>query len=229
MLTISEIETNKDMFISLLKDIKRADADIDGLINYLEDVGFFLAPATTKYFGSYEGGLCEHSLKVFDILKDLIDRYDFRVVDKEERFDSLLIVGLLHDVYKATYYEKYIKNTKKYSTLGKKYDEIGKYDWVSENAYRVKENNKEIIGSKGTTSFFKISNYIPLYKDEIIALIYQSAGMDREETVEDMHEVLGNNILTLLLHLADMLASYSHYPLPMFCSEMPLKETEELE
>ena len=42
------------------KHIKRRGAD--KLLGYLVDKGFLEAPASTKYHGSYEGGLAERSV-----------------------------------------------------------------------------------------------------------------------------------------------------------------------
>ena len=42
---------------------------IDNLMEWLEnETDFFKAPASTRYHGSYEGGLLEHSLNVYDRL-----------------------------------------------------------------------------------------------------------------------------------------------------------------
>ena len=57
----------KNEFIKLYKKhIKRRGAD--KLLGYLVDKGFLEAPASTKYHGSYEGGLAEHSVNVMNRL-----------------------------------------------------------------------------------------------------------------------------------------------------------------
>ena len=43
--------------------------DLEDLISFLEKTDFFTAPASTRFHGSFEGGLVEHSLKVYEILK----------------------------------------------------------------------------------------------------------------------------------------------------------------
>ena len=52
----------KEEYINLLKSTNREG--IEKLINFLEKTDFFTAPASTRFHGSYEGGLVEHSLKV---------------------------------------------------------------------------------------------------------------------------------------------------------------------
>ena len=56
----------KEKFLELLKTVKREG--MEDLINFLEKSDFFKAPASTRFHGNYEGGLVEHSLKVYEIL-----------------------------------------------------------------------------------------------------------------------------------------------------------------
>ncbi len=69
-----DIEKNKERFISLFETyIKRRNSE--HLLNYIINKSdFFTAPASTRYHGAYEGGLCEHSLQVYDCLKDYLSR-----------------------------------------------------------------------------------------------------------------------------------------------------------
>ena len=60
----------KEEFINLLKDIDRPG--MDKLLEFLEKSDFFTAPASTRFHGSRENGLVEHSLKVYEILKEKI-------------------------------------------------------------------------------------------------------------------------------------------------------------
>ena len=55
----------KEEFIKLLKDIDRPG--MDKLLEFLEKSDFFTAPASTRFHGSRENGLVEHSLKVYEI------------------------------------------------------------------------------------------------------------------------------------------------------------------
>ena len=85
-------------FVKLYKKyIKRRGAD--KLLSYLVNNGFLEAPASTKYHGSYEGGLVEHSVNV---MNRLMRREILRDYTKE----TLAIAGLLHDVCKLDNYIK---------------------------------------------------------------------------------------------------------------------------
>ena len=134
-----EVDTNKirDCFIDELRKIKREDCDIDGLIEYLDAHEFFTSPATTQYHSAFKGGLALHSLQVYKNLVDLVNVFATKEVPNPEYVplldrepsveypeveptirvpiyneDSLLILGLLHDVSKAGLYESYFKNKK---------------------------------------------------------------------------------------------------------------------
>jgi hypothetical protein len=238
-LSDEQIATNETTFLDLIKSIKIEGADIDGLCNYLTSSDFFTAPASTKFHNSRRGGLCEHSLNVYNSLITLVDQFashdeitqiqdtnaitgepmtmpDGSPMMKEEHTrvrnfsdDTLKIVGLLHDISKTNFYESYIQAKKVYSESGSKYDNMGNFDWVSEEQYKVKEpTDRMLAGSKGTNSFLIISKYIPLAEEEIIAIINQYAGMDKTENTEDLGPILNRYNLTVLLHVADVLSSY---------------------
>ncbi len=65
--------TAKEEFISIYKEnIKREGAD--KLLEFLERSDFFTAPSSTRFHGSYEGGLVQHSLNVYHCLKDYLSR-----------------------------------------------------------------------------------------------------------------------------------------------------------
>ena len=60
-------------FVELYKKyITREGAD--KLLAFLESSDFFAAPASTRYHGNHEGGLCRHSLNVYDALVDILNR-----------------------------------------------------------------------------------------------------------------------------------------------------------
>ena len=61
----------KDDFIALLKSTNRDG--IEDLLKWLGSSDFYVAPASSRFHGSYAGGLLEHSLNVYDELKRLFD------------------------------------------------------------------------------------------------------------------------------------------------------------
>ena len=110
-----DIASLKQRFIDIYKEnITRDGADklLDYLLSSKSD--FFTAPASTKFHGNYEGGLCEHSLNVYECLCDFVKHSRF-CQKHGFSFDeeSLAIAALLHDVCKTNFYKTEMRNVKK--------------------------------------------------------------------------------------------------------------------
>ena len=196
------LEENKNRFIDELSKVDRNG--IEGLIEYLVVSDFFTAPASTKYHCDFAGGLCQHSLNVFDNIMKLNEMYDLKIDE-----DSLRLVSLLHDVSKTNFYEEYFQNKKLYSDGGSKFDEGGRYDWVSVKSYKIKEPELRMVsGEHGFNSYMIIKDYVKLTDPEITAIVNHHLGMDNGYCFKDMNEVCDRYPLVPLLHLADMCSVY---------------------
>lgn len=197
------IQENKDRFIKALRKITRPGADIEGLINRLDGGGFFEAPYTTDSFRSYAGGLCEQALCRYVELFSLKDRFDSVGIT----MDSAIIVGLLADVGKMGYFERNIRNKKVYSPNGKKVDEIGNFDWVAEEGYKVKDPKERFIfGSLCQNSERIITDHIPLTIDESAAIIHLHA--DYENPNLNLASIYLTYPLAVFANCADKIASF---------------------
>ena len=96
-------------------NVSRIKGNADKLLEYLTSTAcdFFTAPASTRFHGSYPGGLCEHSLNVYDCLCDYMARDRVREeygLDYSE--ESIAIVALLHDLCKTNFYVESTRNVK---------------------------------------------------------------------------------------------------------------------
>lgn len=211
-LTDVEIEENKQEFISRLKEIKRP-GDVEGLIKYLEESDFFYAPASAKYHSAFKGGLCAHCLNVHRNLEHLV--FDMHNTDKltsadipaQDLIESVAIVALLHDISKANFYETFAMNKKVYNEKGTKSDNLGRFDWVSEEAYKVREeNNRFIFGTHAQNSERIVSSFLPLYDSEACAIINHHSVYDNPNL--NITAIYDRFTLAALLHVADMLATY---------------------
>ena len=72
-MTDRELQAQKEKFTSIYRSkIHREGAD--KLLEWLcsEQSDFFLAPASTRYHGAENGGLCRHSLNVYECLVDIL-------------------------------------------------------------------------------------------------------------------------------------------------------------
>lgn len=84
---------------------------IEHVIKKLEELGFFMAPASTKFHLNYEGGLLEHSMNVCETALELREMM-IRKKDELSEFlpqESVIIAALLHDVCKTDIYKPAIK------------------------------------------------------------------------------------------------------------------------
>lgn len=112
---------DKERFVSILRATNRAG--IANVIAGLEELGFFMAPASTRFHGSFPGGLMLHSLNVYDqavILRDaeLKVRPDLANALTD---DTIAIAALLHDVCKAEVYKEVEKFRKDKDNQWEKY------------------------------------------------------------------------------------------------------------
>ena len=64
------------------------------LLEWLEQAGFYTAPASKSHHGAYGGALFDHSLQVTYELIQLTEKLDL----KREREESPAVVGMVHDV-----------------------------------------------------------------------------------------------------------------------------------
>lgn len=201
------IETNKETFCTFLKQIRRDGARIDDLIKKLENSDFFYAPASTKYHNSVRGGLCDHSLNVYYNLRSLVKNKHLESVISEE---TILICGLLHDISKINVYEESIRNKKVYHELGKKYDNLGNFDWVSEKTYQMKDiKDRFIYGNHEETSEYMIRKYIPLKLEESVAILTHHGSLSYDSvSIESVSQKYERYPLACLLHVADMISTY---------------------
>lgn len=173
---------NKERFIELyLTYIKRNGAP--ELLEWLENSDFFTAPASTRYHEAYKGGLCEHSVNVFDELVRLKKAYPGIKVSLE----TAAIVSLLHDLCKVGCYKTELRNKKENGV------------WVSVPFYTHQED--VCFGGHGSKSVFIIQRFMKLTDEEIAAI---NCHMGVENGNFAVYDAFRQFPLAFLLHTADM-------------------------
>ena len=103
----------KEEFIQIYRaNITRPCAE--ELLDYLEyKSDFFTAPSSARFHGSYEGGLCEHSVNVYHCLVDYLARERVQeLYGMEYSAETVAIVALLHDLCKIGCYRPGTRNVK---------------------------------------------------------------------------------------------------------------------
>lgn len=188
-----ELQEMKDRYLSICRNVIKRDG-IEDLLNWIEKSDFFTAPASTKFHGSYPGGLVEHSLNVYDKLTELSNKYP----DKGISDESIAICALFHDLCKANFYKLGSRNVKDNNTG----------QWYTKAVYEVDE--KFPIGH-GEKSCIIIQWFLKqLTVDELLAIRFHMGGFDAAVKGGDfsLNKAYDMCALAPMLHLADMEASY---------------------
>lgn len=186
---------NRERFIEIFKsNITREGASdlLDFLTSRSSD--FFTAPASARYHSAYEGGLLDHSLNVYDCLKDYLSRdrvrNDYALNYSEE---TIAIVALLHDLCKVNVYKPGFRNVK---------DEFGVWQRVP-----TFEFDDKMPYGHGEKSVYIISGYMKLTREEAFAIRYHM-GFSGEEDNRNVGRAFEMFPLAFALSTADMEATY---------------------
>lgn len=206
MLTEEQIADNKKRFIDIVSQIKLETVNVPQLLQYLEGTDFYTAPASTQYHCGYKGGLCQHSLNVYYALTQLANTFTPNMYS----VDSLILVGLFHDLSKTNFYEPYVMNKKIYGPQGTKHDNLGTFDWIAEEHFKVKDAKERFLaGTHEENSFILLSQFAGLSIEEISAILWHHGGVGNGANVgPDLTGVYNRYPLATLLHMADMTATY---------------------
>ena len=103
-------EENIKRFEELLMSVEREG--IYELLSFIRKSDFFSAPASTRFHSCHEGGLLEHTLNVYDCLKEKRNNKYWAKALENTSDDSLILVALLHDLCKTYLYTTEMRNKK---------------------------------------------------------------------------------------------------------------------
>lgn len=175
---MSRARTKNDR-MALYTDVLGAYANTP-LIKDLDFLGFFDAPASTKYHGSYRGGLFDHSLAVTTELVNLTDRLGL----KWTRPESPYIVGMFHDICKCDLYN---------------------YDFESDS---YKYNQDLIINGHGEKSVIMLLKMMMLTDEEIACIRWHMGAYETDTKLWNYYgNAIAMYPNVLYTHTADMIAS----------------------
>ena len=182
-----------DEFIKTYTDkIQRKGSD--KLLEFLQKSDFFIAPASTKYHGSFPGGLLQHSLNVYQCLLDYLSRPRVSETYKLDIApETIAISALLHDVCKIGCYRQDSRNVK---------NEQGQWEQVP--CYRYEDS---LPYGHGEKSVYMISGFMTLTREEAFAIRYHMgfSGEDDKRNVGKSFELYP---LAFALSVADMEATF---------------------
>lgn len=189
----------KEEFINLLMSTRREG--IEYVIEDLEELGFFTAPASTNFHSNNEQGLLEHSLKVCKVGLMLREQMILMNKDLENQLplDSVIISTLLHDVCKSNIYKPAVKKRKK------------KYGvWEEYKGYDV-DYSKFPLGHGEKSVIMLLRMGLDLSDEEIMAIRWHMTAWDlafqSPEMRANINTAREKTPLCCLVQTADSLAT----------------------
>ena len=186
-----DVGRNKQRFKEIVESEIQRDG-IQNLMRWLETSDFYSAPASTQYHNACEGGLCDHSLGVYDALIQLNATFGL-----ELKPESMAIAALFHDLCKVNVYVKTKRNQK---------NEYGR--WEEVEGYKF--DDQMPLGHGEKSVFILQNSFLKLTLAEMYAIRWHMGGFDNsvkggERGQSSAYEKCP---LAAALHLADMAATY---------------------
>lgn len=187
--------TKREEFIAVYQEnIQRRGAD--RLLEWLDSDAsdFFTAPSSTRFHGAYEGGLVEHSLNVYECLKDYLNRPRTKeLYGMDYTPETIAVAALLHDICKVGFYAVDYRNAKNEQGV-----------WEKVPYYTVRDT---LPYGHGEKSVYMIQSFMRLTRDEAFAIRYHM-GFSGNEDKNSVGRALEMFPLALAVNVADMEATY---------------------
>lgn len=159
------------LFKNLLLSTNRKG--IEKLIEFLEtNTDFFSAPASNKYHSNYDNGLLDHSLIVYFTAQKYKEILINSREDIEDKLlnESIIIVGLLHDICKIGFYKKVVKFRKNSQDKWENY-----YGYDFEDLFPIGHGEKSVI---------MLQNFgVELTAPEMLAIRYHMGMWENNNTL----------------------------------------------
>ena len=193
-------QKQKERFVELLRATGREN--IDYVIEDLEALGFFEAPASKNNHHNYAGGLLEHSLNVYDMavkVRDLIVAERPQLAAKLTD-GSLAIAALLHDVCKSNIYRKATRSERNPATG----------QWESRETYNI-DYSAFPAGHGEKSAIMLLQSGLEMTDDEVLAIRWHMGGWDipfqSSEMTASIREAGNRFPLVTVIQIADTLAA----------------------
>lgn len=200
---VAAAETKVDVRTVIEESLRKTGrGGIEDLIDFMDEIGFFQAPASGGNHSSGGGGLAEHSANVmFTAEKISLALIGGKNITDEIR-NSVVIAALLHDLGKCGDYGKqmYVPNMVQDGRPTKaepeqKYKQSDKKPW---------KRNTELLPLDHATRSIKLATlFIDLTEEEEFAIRYHDGLYETANYGVKGHETQ----LYMILHWADMWSS----------------------
>lgn len=163
---MSNATSNKDTLNGILRRTGREG--IDPVLEKLEQLGFYEAPASSAFHLNVPGGLVTHSLNVYNTamcLKQVVLSARPELADRLTD-ESIAIAALLHDVCKADIYRSAIKHRK---NADGRWEDYQGYE-VDYHGFPMGHGEKSVI--------FLLREGLKLTDDEMLAIRWHMSAWD---------------------------------------------------
>lgn len=195
----TDLIQNRERFCKILRDT--GIENIDDIIEYLDELKFFEAPASARNHFNFPGGLALHSLNVYDMAIKLRESIVALRPDTTDLLspESIAIAALLHDVCKADIYRRTIRRQK---------NEIGV--WEDIEGYEV-DYSALPVGHGEKSVIMLLRAGLDLEDDELMAIRWHMGPWDLPaqsiEMDKSYRKAQEKSPLVVLIHTADTLAA----------------------
>lgn len=177
--------------------------EAETLRKWMDSHDFWKTPASTRFHGNWESGLCVHTLLVimnaFWFAKSVVENYERSPVDGKFDFNAedIFVASLCHDFCKADSYMIEYRNTK---------DFMG--NWVKKPVYRTRDDSRNL--GHGNESVLNLIECMPSFinRRNVLEAVSRHMGFsDLTDTEKMNYSNFLQNPLVLLLQLADQAAA----------------------
>lgn len=156
--------------------------EIERMIDDMEELNFFEAPASISHHGNHSGGLFDHSICVTNCLLDLTKCCELHWQQKRSPY----IVGMFHDICKCDNYKRMP-------------------DGHDPEAWEY--NNAAILPGHGEKSVIMLQQYMPLTMEEIMCIRWHMGAFDDKANWNSYGQAVTQFNNVLWTHTADMMAA----------------------
>ena len=190
----------KDSFTDILIATNRKGIDV--VLAKLDELGFFEAPASSRFHLNCKGGLAEHSMNVYEAAMMLREQVIARKPELEAQLpkESIAISTLLHDVCKTDIYKEGILSRKNDDGYWEKY--VG---------YQVDYNMGLPLGHGEKSVIMLLSWGLELTPEEMLAIRWHMSAWDlpmqSAEHKESFNAAKAKTPLVSLVQSADGIAT----------------------
>lgn len=200
-----DLDAVKKVYREML-DMVLSDADEEeDLLEWMDSHDFWKSPASTRFHGNWESGLCIHSLMVtvqaLRFAKAVLENYYNTPMGQSGKFEvtagDIVVSCIAHDFCKAGSYQIEFRNTKDYTG-----------NWIKKPFYKTREDSRNL--GHGNESVLDLLESMPSFikRRHVLEAISRHMGFsDITDTEKMNYSNFLQNPLVILIQLADETAA----------------------